>query len=97
MGEMMIQRLYNQLIMLRYKNNGCNFLKIYTNLQCIKLLTPDRCILNRRIESKNFTLIFPKIPESWQVFSFTEFGSSGRFEVLNIKRNDTGVYQIKLM
>ena len=46
-------------------------------------------------ELKQFTLIFPQIPKDWETFSLIEkSGSNEGFTVVNIKRNNAGVYQI---
>jgi len=48
-------------------------------------------------ELKQFTLIFPPIPKDWKTFSLIE--KSGKYEgftLLNIERNNSGVYDIGL-
>jgi hypothetical protein len=46
---------------------------------------------------KQFTLLFPKVPKHWKRFHLLEMvkGADG-FKVMDIVRNDTGVYHIQL-
>ncbi len=47
--------------------------------------------------SHRFTMIFPKIPSTWECFDFMELLSSPlKFYVPKIKRNDSAIYNIKL-
>ena len=54
-------------------------------------------VFKRVGELKHFTLIFPSIPKDWETFSLIEKsdGQSG-FIVSNIKRNNSGIYEIAL-
>ena len=46
-------------------------------------------------ELKHFTLIFPPVPNDWETFSLIEKSEShSGFIVANIKRNNSGVYEI---
>ena len=48
-------------------------------------------------ELKRFSLIFPAIPKDWKTFSLIEkCPSSDGFEVNNIPRNNSGVYEISI-
>jgi len=58
-------------------------------------LAPERHHLKKFGDYLKFTLIFPKIPPSWELFSFSEecngvYGLSVR----NIPRNNTGAYNL---
>lgn len=59
------------------------------------LIFPQRYWLKIPGEHIQFTLVFDKIPPSWQSFDLIEPSPDYPFEFLNIKRNNTGVYRIK--
>ena len=60
-------------------------------------MAPEMHVFKRVGELKHFTLIFPSIPKDWETFSLIEKsdGQSG-FIVSNIKRNNSGIYEIAL-
>ena len=57
---------------------------------------PDRHYFKHKGDRLNFTLIFPKLPKSWEAFHLFENAPSGGFEIRNIGRNETGIYRLKL-
>ena len=60
-------------------------------------MSPQMHIFNKPAELKQFILIFPSIPKDWESFSLLEnCGDHEGFVVDNIKRNNSGVYQITL-
>ena len=60
-------------------------------------LAPERYYFQKPGQLKRFTLVFPQLPKSWQLFSLKEQTATGDgFMVNRIERNNTGVYHIKL-
>lgn len=62
-------------------------------------VAPDRHFFQRKGQMKRFTLYFPSIPESWEVFDFMEDTGNGKtgFTVHGLKRNKIGVYEVTLV
>jgi hypothetical protein len=60
-------------------------------------LAPERHMFSRCGELKSFTLYFPLLPKSWERFDFVErTRTSNGFVVRDIRRNQMGVYEIRL-
>ena len=60
-------------------------------------LPPQKRHLQRRGDKVIFTLIFPKIPKEWSIFSLIESANNGEGLMgLNISRNDSGIYRIRI-
>ena len=61
-------------------------------------IAPAKYYFKRAGDSKNFTLIFPRIPSNWDKFSLIEITDvlSPSFTVRNIERNDSGVYHVNI-
>lgn len=60
-------------------------------------VAPERKHFKREGETLPFTLIFPRIPEHWPVFHLHESAGSGTgFKVNHIKRNESGIYRLKM-
>lgn len=60
-------------------------------------LGPGKHMFNKPGELKQFTLIFPPVPNGWEYFNLVEeCPSTDGFVVTNIKRNNSGVYEVML-
>ena len=60
-------------------------------------LAPQVHVFKKAGELKRFSLIFPAVPKSWASFDFIEKSNSANgFKVHNIKRNNTGIYEINI-
>jgi hypothetical protein len=60
-------------------------------------IAPDIHIFKKKGELKLFTLFFPSIPKDWDSFSLIENCENHEgFQVINIKRNNSGIYEIAL-
>lgn len=61
-------------------------------------LSPEKYYFKKPRQTKQFTLVFPRIPKHWNCFNFFEVaGKTLGFTVRNIERNDAGVYHIELV
>ena len=58
---------------------------------------PEKHYLQKFGDSLSFTLVFPKIPKHWDYFNFIEIcnGEDG-LSINNIKRNNSGIYRVKI-
>lgn len=60
-------------------------------------LSPQKHFFQCAGQIKRFTLLFPRLPQSWKRFHFVEYTTTGNgFEVKDIMRNNSGVYQIEV-
>ena len=60
-------------------------------------LAPQIHLFSKIGELKQFTLVFPSIPKDWDSFSMIEQCNSDEgFVVTNIKRNNSGVYEVAI-
>jgi hypothetical protein len=60
-------------------------------------VAPSCYIFRNAGELKQFTLFFPVIPKDWEQFSMVEqCDSNDGFVVKNIKRNNSGVYELAI-
>ena len=58
---------------------------------------PQIHVFKKKGELKQFTLVFPPIPKDWESFSMIEECNSDEgFVVSNIKRNNSGVYEVAI-
>jgi hypothetical protein len=61
-------------------------------------IAPNSYVFEKSGQLKRFTLIFPPIPKEWDSFSLIETCNDHKgFEVIGIKRNNSGVYEIELV
>jgi len=67
-------------------------------------LSPEKHYFKKLGDSLRFTLVFPALPKDWKNFNLIEIvtpiralyeGSDG-FSIINIRRNNTGVYKVKI-
>lgn len=60
-------------------------------------VAPHMHVFKKSGELKQFTLVFPPLPKEWDSFSLIEnCGDHEGFVVINIERNNSGVYEIAL-
>ena len=59
-------------------------------------VSPARHYFDRPGQYLSFTLLFPCLPLKWQQFHLIEPAGSGGFCVRGIRRNERGVYRMKL-
>jgi hypothetical protein len=60
-------------------------------------VAPKSYVFKNAGELKQFTLFFPVIPKDWEEFSMVEqCDSDDGFVVKNIKRNNSGVYELAI-
>ena len=60
-------------------------------------LSPECHYFKKVGEVLNFTLIFPKIPLSWDAFDLKELsGELFAFTVKDIERNHSGIYRVEV-
>jgi hypothetical protein len=60
-------------------------------------IAPNIHVFKSAGELKQFTLIFPPIPKEWYSFSLIENCNDHEgFVVINIERNDSGVYEVNI-
>ena len=60
-------------------------------------LAPQKHYLSNFGDFLKLTLIFPSVPKNWDSFNFYEADkSSSSLCIRNIKRNNTGVYHVKI-
>lgn len=58
-------------------------------------VSPERHFFTKVRQKKTFTLFFPKLPENWDCFSIIEVTSEpSPFTKHDIKRNESGIYQV---
>jgi hypothetical protein len=60
-------------------------------------VAPQFHVFKRAGELKQFTLVFPKIPQNWTSFSLIEkCDNHNGFVILNIAKNSSGIYEVSL-
>ena len=60
-------------------------------------IAPNTHVFKRVGELKQFTLVFPAVPKEWDTFSLIENCNDHEgFVVINIERNDSGVYEVNI-
>lgn len=60
-------------------------------------VSPEKYFYKSLRESIGFALVFRGVPDNWDTFSLIEEGMEGDgFKVEDIRRNDLGVYYVKL-
>jgi hypothetical protein len=60
-------------------------------------VAPEKFHFEKAGQHKRFALIFPPVPKIWKTFSFLEScPHDGGFYYENIKRNDSGIYEINI-
>ena len=60
-------------------------------------LSPNIHVFKSAGELKQFTLVFPTIPKEWESFSLIEnCNDHDGFVVINIERNNSGVYEVNI-
>lgn len=60
-------------------------------------LAPGRHMFSKAGELKRFSLYFPLVPKSWDRFDLVErTRTSDGFLVSDIRRNDSGIYEVNL-
>jgi len=59
-------------------------------------LPPQKRYLQRRGDKVTFTLIFPKVPKDWSVFNLIENSNGDGLKALNLSRNDSGIYRVRV-
>ena len=60
-------------------------------------LAPEKHYFKRFGDTLTFTLIFPKVPKTWNVFDFIEKSGGGGLRVLGIRRNSSGIYRVAIL
>lgn len=78
-----------------YLSNGKKMLPM---IQALNIpLAPHIHVFKNPGELKRFTLVFPPLPKEWKSFTFLEIclGYDG-FKVKDIKRNNSGIYEISI-
>jgi len=61
-------------------------------------IAPQKHYFKKKGEFFPFTLVFDKIPSSWQKFDLREdAGRGASFSFSNIERNNSGIYRVKVV